>query len=108
MTTFTTTIKSMHTMPILDGQENVVVTLQYEITGTNGNHKISIENSNQITLNKSSEFIPYEQLTEAQVINWIPVKAIASCKAYIENQIQSMITPPESPVFQNLPWATFS
>jgi hypothetical protein len=50
-------------------------------------------------------FIPYDQLTEATVIGWIPESAITSAQACVQGQIDSMITPPVSPQNTPLPWA---
>lgn len=105
MTTFTTIIKSMQTIPDSRGKTNVVVVVQYEVIGVNGSYTTSIDSSSQIVLNQNGNFTPYEQLTETQVIGWIPVQIIAKCQAYVESQIQSMITPPVSPTAKNLPWA---
>jgi hypothetical protein len=50
-------------------------------------------------------FVPYNQLTEAVVIGWIPASQIGSAQACVQGQIDSMITPPVSPELTPLPWA---
>ena len=50
-------------------------------------------------------FIPYDQLTQAIVIGWIPENAMASAQACVQGQINSLITPPVSPANTALPWS---
>jgi hypothetical protein len=49
-------------------------------------------------------FIPYDSLTEAVVISWIPANQIDSAQSCVQGQIDSMITPPVSPANTALPW----
>ena len=102
MTTFTTTITSMYTLPQVEGETDVVVTAMWTVTGVDGTYTANIGGSSQFTL--SPVFTPYAQLTEAQVIAWIPESQITSAQACVQGQIDSMITPPVSPSSQALPW----
>lgn len=102
MTTFTTTITSMYTLNTPDPQ--YVVNALWEVTGVDGEYTASIGGNTQFDSNQSSTFIPYDQLTEATVIGWIPESQIASAQACVQGQIDSMITPPVSPSAQPLPW----
>ena len=107
MTTFTTTINSMYTLPQVEGQTDVVVTAMYTVTGVDGQYTAEIGGSQQFTIAADDPgFTPYDQLTQAQVIAWIPESAITSCQACVQGQINSMITPPVSPTSQPLPWTT--
>jgi hypothetical protein len=100
--TFTTTIKSMYTIPNPTGY---VVNVIYEVTGTDGTHTASIDGNSQFTPTQGQTIVPYAQLTQAEVIGWIPPEQIASAQANIQGQVQSMITPPVSPSNTALPWA---
>lgn len=102
MTTFTTTITAMYTLQQPD--PNYVVNALWEVTGVDGEYTASIGGNTQFDSNQSSTFIPYDQLTEATVIGWIPESQIASAQACVQGQIDSMITPPVSPSAQPLPW----
>ena len=104
MTTFTTTIDRMYTLPQVEGQTDVVVNALWTVTGVDGTHTASIGGNTQFTLEQGSSFTPYIQLTEAQVIGWIPESSITSAQACVQGQIDSMITPPVSPSAQALPW----
>ena len=105
MTTFTTTITSMYTLPQVEGETDVVVTAMWQETGVDGEYTASIGGSTQFTLSPDApNFTPYASLTEAQVIGWIPESQITSAQQCVQGQIDSMITPPVSPTSQALPW----
>ena len=103
MTTFTTTITAMYTLQQPD--PNYVVNVLWEVTGVDGTYTASIGGNTTFNSNQSPSFIPYDELTEATVIGWIPADAIASAQACVQGQIDSMITPPVSPQNTALPWA---
>lgn len=103
MTTFTTTITAMYTLQQPD--PNYVVNALWEVTGVDGEYTASIGGNTQFDSNQSSTFIPYDQLTEAIVIGWIPESQIASAQACVQGQLDSMANPPVSPQSQPLPWA---
>jgi hypothetical protein len=103
MTTFTTTIKSMYTVQQPD--PNYVVNAIWEVTGVDGEYTASIGGNTMFDSQQESTFIPYNELTEATVIGWIPLEQIASAQACVQGQIDSMITPPVSPQNTPLPWS---
>lgn len=102
MTTFTTTINSMYTLDTPD--PGFVVNVLWTVTGVDGSNTASIGGNSQFTMQEGT-FTPYDQLTQAQVIGWIPAEQIASAQACVQGQIDSMITPPVSPEITPLPWA---
>tara|TARA_R110000868_G_scaffold250507_1_gene507081 strand:- start:183 stop:494 length:312 start_codon:yes stop_codon:yes gene_type:complete len=103
MTTFVTTITAMYT--IQEPDPNYVVNAFWRITGVDGEYTAFIDNNTQFDSTQSSTFIPYNQLTEAIVIGWIPTQEISNAQACVQGQINSMITPPVSPQNTPLPWA---
>lgn len=104
MTTFTTTITNMYTLPHVEGQTDVVVNVLYQVTGVDGEYTANIGGSQQMTIQQGASFTPYADLTEAQVIGWLDPAAISSAEACVQGQINSLITPPVSPSNQPLPW----
>jgi len=103
MTTFTTTVTAMYT--IQQPSPDYVVNALWEVTGVDGTYTASIGGNTQFnSADQEGAFIPYDQLTEATVIGWIPENQIASAQACVQGQINSMITPPVSPAAQPLPW----
>lgn len=104
MTTFTTTVTAMYTLQQPD--PDYVVNAIWQITGVDGEYTASIQGNTQFSSQQGAVFVPYDQLTEAVVIGWIPADQIASAQACVQGQIDSMITPPVSPENTPLPWAT--
>ena len=101
MTTFNTTINAMYTLDTPD--PGFVVNVLWTVTGVDGSNTASIDGNSQFTVQEGT-FIPYDQLTEAVVIGWIPAEQIASAQACVQGQIDSMINPPVSPQNTPLPW----
>jgi hypothetical protein len=103
MTTFTTTIDRMFTLQTPD--PDYVVNVLWTVTGVDGANIASIQGNTQFnSADQVGTFIPYDQLTEATVIGWIPENQIASAQACVQGQIDSLITPPVSPQNMPLPW----
>ena len=104
MTTFTTTITSMYTLDTPD--PGYVVNALWEVTGVDGTNTASIGGNTQFnSADQEGAFIPYDSLTEATVIGWIPESAITSAQQCVQGQIDSLINPPVSPANTALPWA---
>jgi hypothetical protein len=104
MTTFTTTIDRMHTLQTPD--PDYVVNVLWTVTGVDGSHTASIGGNTQFSsVDQEGAFTPYTQLTQEQVIGWIPANQIENAQACVQGQINSMITPPVSPQNTPLPWA---
>jgi len=80
-----------------------VVNVLWTVTGVDGSNTASIGGNSQFTVQEGT-FTPYDQLTQSQVIGWIPAEQIASAQACVQGQIDSMINPPVSPAAQPLPW----
>ena len=104
MTDFTTTITAMYTLPQVDGETDVVVNAMWEVTGVQDTYTASIGGNSQFTITQGAGFTPYADLTQAQVIGWIPGTQLASAQSCVQGQIDSMVTPPVSPTSQALPW----
>ena len=105
MTTFTTTVTQMYTLPQEAGQTDVVVNVNYFVNGVDGANTANIGFSQQFTIQQGGSFTPYAQLTEAQVVGWADPQTEANMQACVQGQIDSMINPPVSPTAQALPWS---
>jgi hypothetical protein len=103
MTTFTTTITNLYTVQQPD--PDYVVNALWTVTGVDGQYTASIDGNTMFSSQQGPDFIPYDQLTEATVIGWIPAQDIANAQANVQGQIDSMINPPVSPQNTPLPWA---
>ena len=103
MTTFTTTVNSMYTLQTPD--PDYVVDVLWTVTGVDGSNTASIDGNTQFSsADQEGAFTPYDQLTQSQVIGWIPASQIESAQACVQGQIDSMINPPVSPANTPLPW----
>ena len=105
MTTFTTTVTQMYTLPQVEGQTDVVVIVNYLITGVDGANTADIGFSQQFTIQQGEAFTPYAQLTQAQVVGWADPQTVSNMQACVQGQIDSMVNPPVSPTSQALPWS---
>lgn len=104
MTIFTTTITRMYTLNTPD--PDYVVNVLWEVTGVDGDNTASIGGNTQFNSeDQEGAFIPYDSLTQAQVIGWIPANQIESAQACVQGQLDSMANPPVSPQNTPLPWA---
>ena len=104
MTAFVTTITAMYTLQQPD--PNYVVNALWRVTGVNGQYTGKIDgNTTFDSSQQQGDVIPYDQLTEAIVIGWIPANELASAQSTVQGQIDSQITPPVSPQDTPLPWA---
>jgi hypothetical protein len=107
MTTFTWKVTNLYTQTI-GGEDDYVVSANYETTGVDGNYSSSLQNIAQFSTENVGVFIPYADLTEEIVIGWIKEtlgeNGIISIEACIDGQIGSQKNPPAYPVITELPW----
>ena len=105
MTTFATTVIQMYTLPQEAGETDVVVNVNYLVTGVDGANTATIDFSQQYTIQQGEAFTPYAQLTQAQVVGWADPQTVSNMQACVQGQIDSMVNPPVSPSSQPLPWS---
>ena len=104
-TQYTTTINSMYTLN--SPEQGFVVNVLFTVSGTDGTNTASIGGNINFTPEQNQpDFVPYDQLTEAEVLAWIneATDNQANYYANIDGQIASIVTPPVSPASQALPW----
>jgi len=107
MTTFVWTVNSLSTLPMVDGQTDVVVIAMYTVTASETSIVVFTYNMQRFTYTGSA-FTPFNQLTEDQVIGWIqseltPV-GVSNLELALQGQINSILVPPVVPQPQPLPW----
>jgi len=100
-------IKNIYCYPNYQNLNNVVFTILWDYIGTDGTHTFDAPGSTAIPFDQNSTYIPYENLTEIQVIGWVTQYTESSvldeAKALITYRIQEAYKPPEviNPI---LPW----
>ena len=100
-------ISQLEAYPQHEGHSDVVFTVHWRRTATDGTHHADIYGSQSVTLDPDAPFTEYADLTFDQVVGWLEdamgeeqlAAQITALDAQIENQINPpVIRPP-------LPWA---
>lgn len=99
-------ITRMDAYPEYEGQQNVVSTVSWIITKTESGYKGTLMGATDVSPHVGENFIPYNQLTEEQVVLWVKTalgeSAVAAYEASVQQQINNQITPVI--VTPELPW----
>lgn len=90
-------------------KENAVVQTYWKKIGTDANgNEGSFSGATPFTVDPTDEsgpFIPFDQLTEQDVIDWIKTIVVGSYEQHVNEQIQKQIDNKANPVVeQPLPW----
>jgi len=99
-------VVQMDAYPEYQGEQDVVFTVHWTLTGTDGDYTGSVYGSVGVTLDPEAPFTPYADLTLAQVIGWVQdalgAEQVAAFEANVAQQIADQINPPV--VTPPLPW----
>ncbi len=91
-------IKSIELKPQYAGQTDVVSNVVWELDAIEGDHIITTSGFITLEFDENKPYIPYDQLTEAQVIEWVKEAlgpaAVAMYENNIEIQLNNIINPP--------------
>lgn len=105
--TYNWTIVQMDAYPEYEGKTDVVFTVHWTLSGTDGVYAGSVYGSVATTLAEGSTYTPYDKLTEDQVVGWVKdalgEKQVADYEANVAQQIADQANPPV--VTPPLPWA---
>ena len=109
MTTYTWAVTALYTETTTTESDYVVIA-NYTVVGVDGEYSAELSNIARFSTASVSPFIPYAELTEDIVIDWIQQElgpdGVSNLEACIQGQINSQINPPTVPVNTPLPWAT--
>lgn len=107
--TYTWTINALNCIPDLNGKLDYVVVSHWTCSGTDGTYTGQVYNTVNFNVDPDKpNYVPYADLTEAEVVAWTQdalgadtVQAVyASINAQIETQVNpTIVTPP-------LPWTS--
>ena len=96
----------------VNGNSDTVVQAQFRIEATDGTHTADIHNAVELTPSKDGAFIPFVDLTEAQVIAWVKAELQEGEEVQFETMLARVIAhkanPPVRPVAKPAPWYTCS
>ena len=104
MITYTWTVSQLDCYPQYDNQTDVVFTVHWQLTGTDGTHTGSVYSTCGVTYKADTPYTPYANLTKNQVLGWIWANGVDkdSAEAAVQTQIDNQINPPV--VTPPLPW----
>jgi hypothetical protein len=90
------------------GQADTVVQVQYILTATSGEHTCSAGGVVQLTPTEGGDFIPFEDLTQEQVVSWVESairpEDMNHYKIGLTRRLENMANPPVRPVIKPAPW----
>jgi len=99
-------VTRMDAKPELDGKTDVVFTVHWVLTGTDGTYTGSVYGSTNVAVDPDAPFTPYAGLTQDQVIGWVKSAMGDEQAAFyggsVAKQIADLINPPV--VTPPLPW----
>lgn len=105
--TNTWAVVQMDAYPEADGETDVVFTVHWTLTATDGTYQGYVYGSQGVTYEAGTPFTPYADLTETQVIGWVQsamgAEQVAAYEANVADQIANQINPPV--VTPPLPWS---
>lgn len=100
-------VVQMDCYPYVDGEQDVVFTVHWTLSGSDGDYTGSVYGSVGVTLDAEAPFTPYADLTLDQVIGWVQdalgAEQVAAYEANVAQQIENQINPPVLTL--PLPWA---
>ena len=106
-TTNTWSVVQLDAYPEYEGEQDVVFTVHWTLTGTDGTYSGNVYGSVGVSTSTSGAFTPYADLTEAQVVSWVHdalgEEAVAAAEANVAQQINDQVAP--QVVTPALPWS---
>jgi hypothetical protein len=110
ITTYTWNIpKNGLKVKTVDGQENTVTSVIFTVSATDGTNTVDLNNEVNVPLDASAELVPFAQLTEAKVLEWVKNnlgnKKVEMFEKMLNTQLEHKVNPPAKPVAVEAPWA---
>lgn len=108
MNTYTWSISQLNCIPQVGDLTDYCVVSHWSCTGTDGTFSGQVYSTVSFTVNaQKSNYIPYADLTEAEVIQWtqdaLGAEQVAAIYTGIDTQIENQVNPPL--VTPPLPWS---
>lgn len=102
-TTYTWSIKNLTCIAQHEGHDNVVDAVFYECTGTTESDSFTFTGISRVPF-RAGNFIPFDQLTEQQVMSWLTASGVdrAVVEASVQRELDRKKIPPM--VMKSPPW----
>ena len=99
MINYTWNCKTVDVYPVNEGNNNVVHNVHYRVVGENSETAVlaNFIGTQILDVSDITDFIPFEDLTNDQVANWVKEAIGTEHVAKIENNIASQIAELENP-----------
>jgi len=82
----------------------IVVRAEWQVTGRDQNITASVTGFQEFVYNPKTEFTPYLELTEEQVLSWVHRAMAGQRKAYEDKVMQQVAQKKAEPITLPLPW----
>jgi len=92
--TYTTSVTSLVTVPSQDGLTDVVTAVNWQVLATDGTYYAQQSGTDAVGPPNPGDFTAYPNLTQAQVLSWIPDPSTADVQAYLASNIALQANPP--------------
>jgi hypothetical protein len=98
-------IEALDCIPLLDGKTNIVSCIHWRVNGSDGINNVTTCGIETLTYQPNENYIPYENLTEEQIIAWLK-EFMGDRFSNIENIINKLLNELVNPpiVTPELPW----
>jgi hypothetical protein len=105
MTTFNWVVTALNCLPNAPEGQDYVITVHWTCNGTDGTYNASVYSTCSLPVVQGTTFIPYQDLTQQEVLNWIWANGVdkASAEAAVQSNIDLQINPVT--IQPPLPWS---
>jgi hypothetical protein len=104
--TYNWVIEQMEAYPQYEGHSDVVFNVHWRVNANEGNYNATGYGTVGVQLDPASEFIPYANLTQDEVVGWVKealgAEQVADIEHGLEGEIKNLITP--TFIKNPLPW----
>jgi hypothetical protein len=104
MITYTKTINSMQAYKEIDGEANVVFSIMWNLVGSENGFTVSCPAETYVPYTAGQPFIPYANLTQAQVLAWIDQYTPLTQMQTYQNTIAFSLQQQQQQEMPSLPW----
>lgn len=99
-------ITNLNVYPNSEGQADVVCSASWNVSGTDGTYSGSLNGATAFKLNPDAPYIPFDQLTEEQVLQWVFDSLGEESKATAEADVDAQIAyTAQQAQSKELPWS---
>jgi hypothetical protein len=101
-------VSQMDSYPTFNDHTDVVFNVHWTAHATDGDHEASVYGSEAISYDESRPYVPYSDLTESMIIDWLKDAMGADRVTGIEQMLADNIENQKNPpvVTLPLPWAS--